>query len=74
MAVECGQKFIDNICLRLHYIPEVVVTDRGTEFDNIFMRTILESWNIKPRLLTAANAKANLAERCHDGWRRHWRH
>ena len=56
---------VNEIFLKLHKVPEVIVTDNGSEFHNELMKSLTASLGIKLRFISALNPRSNYVEFIH---------
>ena len=64
-SVIVAEALVNTIFLRLHKVPEVIVTDNGSEFHNELMKTLTKSIGIKLRFTSPLNPRANYVEFIH---------
>ena len=64
-SVIVGEHFLKEIILRLHKVPQIIVTDNGSEFNNALLKHLTRTLGIKLRFITALNPRANFVERVH---------
>lgn len=64
-SVVVANALVNNIFLRLHKVPEVIVTDNGSEFHNELMKHLTTAIGIKLRFISPLNPRSNYVEFIH---------
>ena len=64
-SVIVATELVKEIFLRLHKVPQAIVTDNGSEFHNALLKRLTSVLGVRLRFITPLNARANYVERIH---------